>query len=86
MIWDRSQTHRARVVKNNMATEREISVEWLPPYAPELNPEEYCLRHRAHLLIRTRLQKNGKKREPPEEIRRLIDQARSVPQSFLLIH
>jgi transposase len=20
----------------------QISVEWLPPYAPELNPEEYC--------------------------------------------
>ena len=42
VIWDRSQAHRARVVKEYLATEREISVEWLPPYAPELNPEEYC--------------------------------------------
>ena len=42
LIWDRSQTHRARVVKEYLATEREISVEWLPPYAPELNPEESC--------------------------------------------
>ena len=42
VIWDRSQTHRARVVKEYLATEQEISVECLPPYAPELNPEEYC--------------------------------------------
>jgi transposase len=42
VIWDRSQAHRARVVKEYLATEQEISVEWLPPYAPELNPEEYC--------------------------------------------
>ncbi len=42
VIWDRSQAHRARVVKEYLATDRKISVEWLPPYAPELNPEEYC--------------------------------------------
>ena len=42
VIWDRSQAYRARVVKEYLATEREISVEWLPPYAPEMNPEEYC--------------------------------------------
>jgi transposase len=42
VVWDRSQTHRARGVKEYLATEREIRVEWLPPYAPELNPEEYC--------------------------------------------
>ena len=32
----------ARVVKEYLETEREISVEWLLPYAPELGPEEYC--------------------------------------------
>jgi transposase len=42
VIWDRSSTHRSRVVKEYLATEPEIGVEWLPPYAPELNPEEYC--------------------------------------------
>jgi len=30
------------VVKEYLAMEREISLEWLPPYGPELNPEEYC--------------------------------------------
>lgn len=42
VIWDRSSTHRSRVVKDYLATEPKISVEWLPPYAPELNPEEFC--------------------------------------------
>ena len=42
VIWDRSSTHRSRVVNDYLTSEREISIEWLPPYAPELNPEEYC--------------------------------------------
>ena len=33
IIWDRLQAHRSAVVKD---------VEWLPAYAPELNPEEEC--------------------------------------------
>jgi len=41
VIWDRSQAHRARVVKEYLAMERKISVEWPLPCAPELNPEEY---------------------------------------------
>src|SRR5262245_51627909 len=42
VIWYQSQAHGARVVKEYLATEQEISVEWLPSYGPELNPEEYC--------------------------------------------
>ena len=42
VIWDRSSTHRSRVVKDYLEARPEISIEWLPPYAPELNPEEYC--------------------------------------------
>lgn len=42
LVWDRSPTHRSRVVADYLAAHPEIKVEWLPPYAPELNPEEYC--------------------------------------------
>ena len=42
MIWDRSMIHRAKLVKAFLAQHPEIPIEWLPPYAPELNPEEYC--------------------------------------------
>ncbi len=42
IIWDRLQAHRSAVVKAFLAEHPEIDVEWLPPYAPELNPEEGC--------------------------------------------
>jgi transposase len=42
LIWDRSRTHRAKIVKAFLEQHPEIQVEYLPAYAPELNPEEYC--------------------------------------------
>ena len=42
LIWDRSRTHRAKIVKAFLEKHPEIHVEYLPAYAPELNPEEYC--------------------------------------------
>lgn len=41
MIWDGASIHRSKVTKAFLADHREIAVEPLPPYAPELNPEEY---------------------------------------------
>lgn len=42
VIWDRLQAPRSKEVKAYLAEHREIVVGWLPPYAPELNPEEGC--------------------------------------------
>ena len=42
LIWDRSRTHRANLVKSFLEKHPNIHVEYLPAYAPELNPEEYC--------------------------------------------
>jgi transposase len=42
LIWDRSRTHRAKIVKTFLEKHPQIQVEYLPAYAPELNPEEYC--------------------------------------------
>ncbi len=42
IIWDRLQAHRSEAVKAFLGEHPEIDVEWLPPYAPELNPEESC--------------------------------------------
>lgn len=43
IVWDRLQAHRSRKVSDFL--ERHLSdfhVEYLPPYAPDLNPEEGC--------------------------------------------
>lgn len=42
LIWDQSRTHKAKIVKQYLDQYPEIHVEYLPAYAPELNPEEYC--------------------------------------------
>jgi transposase len=40
ILWDRLTAHRAVLVQEYIAAHPDIEVEWLPPYAPELNPEE----------------------------------------------
>ena len=42
IIWDRLSAHRATTVRAYVAPHPEIEVEWLPPNAPDLNPEEGC--------------------------------------------
>jgi transposase len=42
IIWDRSRTHRSNRMKEYLANHPEIQVEFLPAYAPEINPEEFC--------------------------------------------
>jgi transposase len=42
VVWDGLPTHRARLVKEFIATQRgRLVTERLPAYAPELNPVEY---------------------------------------------
>jgi transposase len=42
LIWDGASIHTSGETKTHLADHPEIDVEPLPPYAPELNPEEYC--------------------------------------------
>ncbi len=42
LIWDRARIHRSKIVNAYLENHPEILIEELPPYAPELNPEEYC--------------------------------------------
>lgn len=42
LVWDRLPAHRAKKVKVFLDTQKHwLTVEWLPGYAPELNPVEY---------------------------------------------
>ena len=40
VVWDRLKAHRAVSVQQFLARHRRFRIEWLPPYAPELNPAE----------------------------------------------
>ena len=42
IIWDRLQAHRSKLVREFVDEQRgAIAIEYLPPYAPELNPVEH---------------------------------------------
>ncbi|MFH0801823.1 MAG: IS630 family transposase [bacterium] len=41
VIWDRLNCHRAKSVTTFLSTFPAVGVEFLPPYAPELNPVEF---------------------------------------------
>lgn len=41
LLWDRLPVHRGADVQNSVAGCRNLHLEWLPPYAPELNAVEY---------------------------------------------
>ena len=42
IIWDRLQAHRSKLVRQYVEEQRgAIALEFLPPYAPELNPVEH---------------------------------------------
>lgn len=41
IVWDRLNTHRARIVAQWISSEKHVSQCYFPPYAPELNPVEY---------------------------------------------
>ncbi len=45
LIWDRHRPHRATVVARWLAKYPRIVVEWLPAYAPDLNPVEPVWSH-----------------------------------------
>lgn len=41
IVWDRLNTHRAKIVAQWISSKPSVSQEYFPPYAPELNPVEY---------------------------------------------
>jgi len=45
LVLDRWQVHRSAVRKLQARFGRRVHVEWLPAYAPELNPTEYVWGH-----------------------------------------
>lgn len=46
LVWDNLGVHKSREVRAYLARQRHwLEVEWLPPYAPELNPVEYLWKH-----------------------------------------
>ena len=49
IVWDRLPAHRSRMVRDYVESQNDaIELEFLPAYAPELNPVEYLWAHWKH--------------------------------------
>ena len=49
IIWDRLPAHRSRLVRDYVESQNDaVELEFLPAYAPELNPVEYLWAHWKH--------------------------------------
>jgi DDE superfamily endonuclease len=52
VVWDHLNAHQARRVRDFLgAHAADFAIEWLPGYAPELNPEELCNQWVKHDLL-----------------------------------
>ena len=80
LVWDSSRPHRSRKVAEYLARHPEIVVEWLPPYAPELNPEEYC---HGNVKGRVRNQQPDSAEEIEEQVNRGFARLRRRPDLLL---
>lgn len=52
LIWDNINPHKAVAVKQFVLdNDRRLSIEYLPPYSPELNPDEWVWRYLKHVEL-----------------------------------
>jgi len=45
VVWDNGPMHKGEPIRRVLADYPRLAVEWLPPYAPELNPVEHLWNH-----------------------------------------
>lgn len=45
VIWDRGNMHKGDEIREVLQEHPRLAIEFLPPYAPELNPTEYLWTH-----------------------------------------
>jgi transposase len=72
LVWDNLRVHRSRLVKEFCRAGKRISLEYFPPYAPELDPVEYVWSY---------LKKNPLANHPAHDLAELASTARRSGRS-----
>jgi transposase len=54
LLWDRSRSHTSAELEEfrKLDTIDRLKIEYFPPYAPEIDPQEYVWRHLKHVELR----------------------------------
>jgi hypothetical protein len=45
IVWDRGTTHKGEAIREVLRHYPRLTLHWLPPYAPDLNPVEFLWNH-----------------------------------------
>lgn len=84
LVWDRWSVHRGREVRAYRARQRWLHVEWLPPYAPDLNPMDKGWAHmKGHDLANHGLQDLDALTEAVSEDYRSVRRRQRLLRSFV---
>ena len=60
LVWDRYSVHRGAARRMAKANPNWFDIEWLPSYAPELNPTEQCWNYTKYAELSNFIPKHGK--------------------------
>jgi transposase len=72
LVWDGASIHRSKLTRAFLSAHPQIAVESLPPYAPELNAQEYCHgRIKQHLRNATPMDKEQMRQQLDRQFARL---------------
>jgi len=77
LVWDRSGPHRSAARQLLKKHSHWLTIEWLPPYAPELNPQEECWNHTKYIDLANFIPEDVD--DLYEAVRTSISQQRSNP-------
>jgi transposase len=58
VVMDRAPCHMAKRLNNFIDNQKQLKVFYIPPYSPELNPDEKAWRHLKHVSLKNRAAKN----------------------------
>lgn len=60
VIMDNAPCHRSNAVQDFVKSQRRLRVDYIPPYSPELNPDEKVWRHLKHVEIKNHFAEDKK--------------------------
>lgn len=54
IVMDNAPAHRSKAVSDFVASQKKLRVDYIPPYSPELNPDEKVWRHLKHVALKNK--------------------------------
>lgn len=60
VVMDRAPAHTAKKIKTFIDNQKQLKIFFIPPYSPDLNPDEKVWRHLKHVALKNHIAKDKK--------------------------